>query len=320
MNYAKIYKSIIEKSKSERRSKGGEIYYESHHIIPDFMFANRKRKGPKGHLRGNPDDPKNLVLLTPREHILCHVLLAKALKGKRYWAQAASSISWFYTKVIGKHSRQNKDLPGLMRKYEAYRKMGLTGISEARRGKFPAVDAITGESVGSVDRNHPKVVSGEWKHHSKGRKVTDQEEIKRRKQASNGRKNGNARVIDLDYIKSKMIEYDKIVKSEYGNNFIKKKFIEWFDNQTHVVVFYRFENTDKMLEQKIFGVSSDFLDIANLAKSLIPTTGWNVPLYGMGAKYNKQERWNWYTNGVDNKQVKLTDVAPDGYYKGRTAC
>lgn len=319
MNYMQIYKALMEKAKTEARTKGLGTYYESHHIIPDFMFKNRKRKGPRGHLEGNPDDAKNLVLLTPREHILAHVLLAKALKGQRYWAQASSALVFFYTKVIGSHKRQNVGLAGLMRKYARYREMGIAGISTARKGKFPAVDAVTRESVGSVSRDHPKVLSGEWVHHSKGRKVTSDVELSRRKAASTGLQNSNAREVDTEYIKQKLLEFDHIVKTQYDNNFIKRRFVEWFDSQDHPVVFYRFRHTNKPLTQSISGMSAKFLDLAKLAEDLQPVTSWNIPKYGMGPKYDcRDKHFSWYTNGTYNIQVRSGTSIPEGYTKGRT--
>jgi len=66
MNHQKIYESIIEKAKSENRNKLKKkhkdyIYYERHHILPKCM------KGT--------DDKDNLVLLTAKEHFICHKLL-----------------------------------------------------------------------------------------------------------------------------------------------------------------------------------------------------------------------------------------------------
>jgi len=170
MNYTKIYKSLIERAKFENRKKGNGVYYESHHIIPDFMFKERKRKGPKGHLSGNPNDKENLVLLTEREHILAHILLAKSLKeNDRYWAQAASSITYFLSFDEPATSRQSHRIAGSMLKYERYRKLAVAGISKARKGKMPVIDATTKEFIGSVLIGHPKVLSGEWVHHSTGK-------------------------------------------------------------------------------------------------------------------------------------------------------
>ena len=63
MNNEKVYYSIIEKAKKENRKKGHGVYYERHHITPKFM--------------GGTDDKENLVLLTAKEHFICHLLLTK---------------------------------------------------------------------------------------------------------------------------------------------------------------------------------------------------------------------------------------------------
>lgn len=60
MNYLKVYNQIIERSKKENRQKEKYKYYEEHHILPKC----------KGGL-----DNDNLVLLTAREHFVCHWLL-----------------------------------------------------------------------------------------------------------------------------------------------------------------------------------------------------------------------------------------------------
>lgn len=64
--YTKIYFSIIENAKKESRNKRDD-YFESHHIIPKSL--------------GGEDDSDNLVLLTAKEHFLCHLLLMKMTEG-----------------------------------------------------------------------------------------------------------------------------------------------------------------------------------------------------------------------------------------------
>lgn len=59
----KIYDKIINKAKSESRKKSPETYYELHHIIPKSKGGSNKKE--------------NLVLLTAREHFVCHQLLHK---------------------------------------------------------------------------------------------------------------------------------------------------------------------------------------------------------------------------------------------------
>lgn len=68
MNYKKIYQQLIERSFLENRVKTKRtnknfIYYESHHIVPRCL--------------GGSDEKENLVLLTAREHFICHKLLVE---------------------------------------------------------------------------------------------------------------------------------------------------------------------------------------------------------------------------------------------------
>lgn len=278
------------RAKHENRSKGSGVYYESHHIVPDFMFKKRARKGPMGHLNGNPNDPSNIVLLTMREHIVAHVLLAKSLVGKRYWAQAASSLVMMVPADVGLHVRQHSsDWPKLSRRYAIYKELGRRAISAARKGKFPAVDSVTGESVGSVLSTHPNVVSGKWIHHCKGKKRPPTPAQDARIASAKGRGNANARILDIDYIKQKMVEFAPIPHTKYGGNFIAIKFVKWFDEQTHDVEFYRFENSANKLTQRLRGLSPKFCNVPTLAKEVNAqhNLGWKCPTHGMG-KYNQE--------------------------------
>ena len=71
MDHQLIYNTIIQKAKIENRVKlrKNQInyhYYESHHILPKCL--------------GGKDDKDNLVLLTAREHYICHKLLTYIYK------------------------------------------------------------------------------------------------------------------------------------------------------------------------------------------------------------------------------------------------
>lgn len=72
--YTKTYMSLIDSRKKLSRNKKDASIYESHHIVPKCM--------------GGSNFSSNKVLLTPREHFICHLLLTKMvespLKGKMY--------------------------------------------------------------------------------------------------------------------------------------------------------------------------------------------------------------------------------------------
>lgn len=64
MNYERIYNEIVENAKNQNRKKKQGVYYEEHHIVPKCL--------------GGKDRKINLVLLTAKEHFVCHHLLYKA--------------------------------------------------------------------------------------------------------------------------------------------------------------------------------------------------------------------------------------------------
>lgn len=123
MDYKKIYDSICKRAKLEikdrkRKKKLGFEYYEGHHILPKCLggcgWAN------------NPNHP-NIVLLTAREHFLCHWLLHEmhpknyklalafdgmcTLKGKKQYRYIPSSRIVEYAKIISSslHSEYMKN-------------------------------------------------------------------------------------------------------------------------------------------------------------------------------------------------------------------
>jgi hypothetical protein len=74
MNYKIAYEKIVSKAKNSNRTKlkNGDkdyVYYEAHHIIPKCMGGEGKACEWKWH--------NNIVLLTPREHFICHWLLTE---------------------------------------------------------------------------------------------------------------------------------------------------------------------------------------------------------------------------------------------------
>lgn len=62
MDYQKIYDQIINRAlSSDRKKVKGGVYYECHHITPRCLGGSNKKE--------------NKVLLTAREHFVCHKLL-----------------------------------------------------------------------------------------------------------------------------------------------------------------------------------------------------------------------------------------------------
>lgn len=67
MDYKKHYDNLIKTRKKLNRKKENDIYYENHHIIPKSC--------------GGTNKSNNLILLTPKEHFIAHLLLTKMYNG-----------------------------------------------------------------------------------------------------------------------------------------------------------------------------------------------------------------------------------------------
>lgn len=93
--YTSIYFRIVEQARNRIE------YTERHHIIPESFFKKRKRKGALGWLIGDPENPRNKVLLTSREHLICHRLLPKMTTGKAK-AKALNGL-WAMLNLKGKN-------------------------------------------------------------------------------------------------------------------------------------------------------------------------------------------------------------------------
>lgn len=148
MDYQKIYDQIINRAKSENRIKYNGIYYEKHHINPRCL--------------GGGDNKSNLVLLTAREHFICHWILTRLYPNNSKIIHALWGMCNNLTS-----SNQNRYIPS-SRAYEEART--LHGIS---------ISKIVSESKKNKKR---PAFSDDWKRKigegSKGRKWPEESKIK----------------------------------------------------------------------------------------------------------------------------------------------
>jgi hypothetical protein len=87
--YSNWYFSIVENALSRGWSKkSAPVYVESHHIIPQSIYKNN-----------------DTVLLTAREHFICHLLLQKMLVGKDQWKMQRAFWNMAHTRKIKIHSK-----------------------------------------------------------------------------------------------------------------------------------------------------------------------------------------------------------------------
>lgn len=108
--YTRWYFSIIDKSKSQQRKKSKETYFESHHIIPKSF--------------GGPNIKDNLILLTYKEHFLCHWLLTKMCQRKDYTMKMKKA----FFKTVRKNHLQERSIASW--RYEIAKKQSSAAQTE----------------------------------------------------------------------------------------------------------------------------------------------------------------------------------------------
>ena len=198
---------MLKRNPNDYRIYEDYIYSEIHHIIPRSQ--------------GGDNSPENLVRLLPEEHLFIHFLRFKAFKclgdlqavkiclnGFKYKTKRFNLNDKMLTKHIRIMYSFHRQECQKNRKINGWHTLkGTKSISEARKGKMPVMDANTGEKIGSVRTNHPKVLSGEWVHITKGKITVIEKE--------SGKK---VRVTSQEYKENKNI-YSSMNNEKGVNNF-----------------------------------------------------------------------------------------------------
>ena len=117
--YTKWYNSIIENAKSREISG----YTEQHHILPRSF--------------GGSNDPSNLVLLTAREHFVCHLLLTKMVIGKNQHKaiHAAWGMCNLKSKDQHRHLVSSRTYESLRIKHATILSEKYTGVKNPNKGR-----------------------------------------------------------------------------------------------------------------------------------------------------------------------------------------
>ena len=300
MNYKRIHDKIIANALQENRVKYNGVYFELHHITPDFMYKNRSRKGPAGHLEGNPNSKSNKVLLTAREHLLVHILLYKIHKDSRYRYQCASSIGFFIRAVDGNdddkkyHPRDIANLFSYSKKYEVYKLIANEAVSSQMKGMLIVKVAKTGVRIpGRHPVTHPKIVSGEWVHHCKG--------IKRGpvNRDTSGNNNPNYKEVDLD-----ALIYDSCMYiNQQGNTFNRTYLTTHLKTLGYPVTFHKkFGKLDEYKNQLNIKYFELFGEVVNFERD--------------ATNYKTAAKYCCVNNGT--QYYKVLDVLVEQFYKVNT--
>lgn len=132
MNYRRIYDQIIERAKYENREKRDGVYYEAHHVIPKCL-------GGKGRVTQYKTHP-NVVLLTAKEHYICHRLLCEIHPNN----DSILYAYWYMCNV--KAPNQKRTYTISMKEYERIRTQYSEMISKRYTGRIPWNVGLTKET------------------------------------------------------------------------------------------------------------------------------------------------------------------------------
>lgn len=148
--YHRWYNNIIKTAKLENRVKSKNQYFESHHIIPSSM--------------GGSNDKDNLILLTAKEHFICHKLLVRMTTGKD---KAKMVYALFMMKNM-KHYHMSST------EYSNLRKIHSSNMSESMKGRSQSVESrrkIGEASKMRWENNREKIIL-DWKVSDRNKKIS----------------------------------------------------------------------------------------------------------------------------------------------------
>jgi hypothetical protein len=129
MDYKKIYDKII--LRGQKRGNNKKIldgYYESHHIVPKCI--------------GGTDEIENLVLLTAKEHFICHLLLEKIYPNEKGLVLAAYRLIYGNKKFRKEIKVTSKTINGIkQRAIETLKRYGKERIHTEQERKIISLKA-----------------------------------------------------------------------------------------------------------------------------------------------------------------------------------
>lgn len=146
MNYQKIYYDIIFRAKIQNRSKKNG-YYELHHITPRAL--------------GGDNSNENKVLLTAREHFICHKCLVLFLEAKSEKMKMKHALHRFL------YSKNYPDYKIKARDYEQIKKAHNEAVSFEQKGRKVSEEAKRNMSAAQKKRFESAPSTFKGKKHTK---------------------------------------------------------------------------------------------------------------------------------------------------------
>lgn len=164
MNYQKIYNQIIQRAQKENRKRSKTQYYERHHILPKCL--------------GGDNNDNNLVLLTAREHFICHKLLCDIYTNNRKLIYALQLMLYV------KSGNQNRNYKISSHEYERFKILirdNKLGVKRSLQSRLKQSNTNKGKVFSDEYRkkiSDAKKGKTSWK---KGLKMSEEYSINRKK-------------------------------------------------------------------------------------------------------------------------------------------
>jgi len=154
MNHLQIYSDIINNALSKNRKKlkrddENYIYYERHHILPKCLDGGNEKE--------------NLVLLTGKEHFVCHKLLVEIFPKER-------GLICAYFLMCTTNNIDRRDYKISSREYERVKKIVSENHSEFMLGENNPIYGKIGELAPMAGKTHSKESKKKIGEAQKGKK------------------------------------------------------------------------------------------------------------------------------------------------------
>ena len=227
--YNNWYFKIIDNALSQERVKGDDNYYEKHHIIPRSIGGN--------------DSKENLVLLTAREHYICHWLLIKFTFGinKSKMVYAFNQMNICENEhSFGKRYRNSYAYEFFKKEYSLIHSETMSNRIITKETKIKLSKSKTGNKNPNFGKHLTEqqkrkisvAVSGE-KHPMYGKFHTEASRIKMKKNGGKciGEKNGMYKCLNLE----------NVIKEVKNNNIKTLKQLELIFDMSRVSITYKLQ-------------------------------------------------------------------------------
>jgi hypothetical protein len=136
--YTNTYYKIIEKAKNSDRNKSS--IFESHHIIPKSI--------------GGSEEKSNLVLLTLKEHFICHLLLLKMTEGKN------KEYMYYAFNMMSNFKKYNSKAYSLLKtEFKKIHSVRMSGPNSPHFGKKQKKSTVE-KRIANTDRNKLRTMLG----------------------------------------------------------------------------------------------------------------------------------------------------------------